>query len=69
MRSLDTTLAFSSVKTDLTPRRVSRAYVRILSKNIEILVVPAWIAGLQVREDAPETSISIWIPALHAGMT
>ena len=31
-------------------------------------VMPAWIAGIQVREDAPETSVSAWIPALHAGM-
>jgi hypothetical protein len=36
---------------------------------MEILVVPAWIAGIQIRKDAPETSMSIWIPALQAGMT
>ena len=35
----------------------------------EDFVMPAWIAGIQVRKDAPETSMSIWIPALHAGMT
>jgi len=32
-------------------------------------VMPAWIAGIQARKDAPETSVSAWIPALHAGMT
>ena len=26
-------------------------------------------AGIQVSQDAPETSMSIWIPALDAGMT
>jgi hypothetical protein len=32
------------------------------------LVMPAWIAGIQARM-RPETSLSIWIAALHAGMT
>jgi hypothetical protein len=33
-------------------------------------VMPAWIAGIhQVRRMRPETSMSTWIPALHAGMT
>jgi hypothetical protein len=33
-------------------------------------VMPAWIAGIQVRGmRRPETSMSIWIPALNAGMT
>jgi len=32
-------------------------------------VMPAWMAGIQIRKDAPETSMSIWIPALYAGMT
>jgi hypothetical protein len=31
-------------------------------------VMPAWIAGIQTRRMRPETSMSIWIPALHAGM-
>jgi hypothetical protein len=31
--------------------------------------MPAWIAGIQGPQDAPETSMSNWIPALHAGMT
>jgi len=31
--------------------------------------MPAWIVGIQVRSDAPETSMSGWIPPLHAGMT
>jgi len=35
---------------------------------MEIFVMPAWIAVIQVRTDASETSISAWIPALHAGM-
>jgi len=29
-------------------------------------VMPAWIAGIQVCKDASETSMSAWIPALHA---
>jgi hypothetical protein len=40
----------------------------IENENADV-VMPAWIAGIQVRKDAPETSVSIWIPALHAGMT
>jgi hypothetical protein len=32
-------------------------------------VMPAWIAGIQAHRMCPETSMSIWIPALHAGMT
>jgi hypothetical protein len=32
-------------------------------------VMPAWIAGIQVRKDASGASMSTWIPALHAGMT
>jgi hypothetical protein len=35
----------------------------------QIFVMPAWIAGIQVRNDASETSMLAWIPALHAGMT
>jgi hypothetical protein len=31
--------------------------------------MPAWMAGIQVRRTRPETSMSAWIPALHAGMT
>jgi hypothetical protein len=31
--------------------------------------MPAWIAGIQVHGMRPETSMSVWIPALHAGMT
>jgi hypothetical protein len=34
-----------------------------------IFVMPAWMAGIQICKDAPATSMSIWIPALHAGMT
>jgi len=37
--------------------------------KMNIFVMPAWMAGTQVRKDAPETSVSAWIPALHAGMT
>jgi hypothetical protein len=32
-------------------------------------VMPAWIAGIQVRRMRPETSMSTWIPAWNAGMT
>ena len=35
----------------------------------QIFVMPAWIAGIQVCKMLPETSMSAWIPALHAGMT
>ena len=31
--------------------------------------MPAWMAGIQVCRMHPETSMSAWIPALHAGMT
>ena len=31
--------------------------------------MPAWMAGIQVRRMRLETSMSAWIPALHAGMT
>jgi hypothetical protein len=37
--------------------------------KMESFVMPAWIAGIQVRRMRPETSMSAWIPALHAGMT
>jgi hypothetical protein len=38
--------------------------------KMEIAVMPAWITGIhQVRRMRPETSMSAWIPALHAGMT
>ena len=36
---------------------------------MESFVVPAWMAGIQVCRMRPETSMSAWIPALHAGMT
>jgi hypothetical protein len=29
------------------------------------IVMPAWMAGIQVRRMRPETSMSAWIPALH----
>ena len=31
--------------------------------------MPSWIVGTQVRRMRPETSMSAWIPALHARMT
>ncbi len=37
--------------------------------KVQISVMPAWIAGIQVRRMRPETSMSTWISALHAGMT
>jgi hypothetical protein len=37
--------------------------------KMQISVMPASIAGIQVRGMRPETSMSTWIPALHAGMT
>jgi hypothetical protein len=37
--------------------------------KMQVSVMPAWIAGIQVRRMRPETSMSAWIPALHAGMT
>jgi hypothetical protein len=37
--------------------------------KMESFVMPAWMAGIQVRRMRPETSMSAWIPALHAGMT
>jgi len=38
-------------------------------RKLSHYVMPAWIAGIQVRKDASETSMSAWIPAPHAGMT
>jgi hypothetical protein len=38
------------------------------TRNKARLVVPAWIAGIPGSQDRPETSMSTWIPALHAGM-
>ena|ERR1700730_8347378 len=32
-------------------------------------VMPAGIAGIQVCRMRPETSMSTWVPALHAGTT
>jgi hypothetical protein len=37
--------------------------------KMQIIVMPAWIAGIQIARMPPETSMSVWIPALHAGMT
>jgi hypothetical protein len=36
---------------------------------MESFVMPAWMAGIQMRRMGPETSMSAWIPALHAGTT
>jgi hypothetical protein len=40
-----------------------------MNNEMESFVMPAWIAGIQVRRMRPETSMSVRIPALHAGMT
>jgi hypothetical protein len=32
-------------------------------------VMPARIAGIQAAQDAPKTSMSTWVPAIHAGTT
>jgi hypothetical protein len=32
-------------------------------------IMPAWMAGIQVSGMRLKTSMSAWIPALHAGMT
>jgi hypothetical protein len=37
--------------------------------KMQSFVMPAWMAGIQVRRTRPETSMSAWIPALPAGMT
>jgi hypothetical protein len=34
-----------------------------------MIVLPAWIAGIQVRKDASGNIHVTWILALHAGMT
>jgi hypothetical protein len=31
--------------------------------------MPAWIAGIQARRMHPDTSMSTWVPAFHAGTT
>jgi hypothetical protein len=45
--------------------------LRLLTKlKMQIIVMPAWMAGIQVRMDASgKTSMLTWIPAVHAGMT
>jgi hypothetical protein len=44
--------------------------LRLLTeREMESFVMPAWMAGIQVCGMRPETSMSVWIPALHAGMT
>jgi len=35
----------------------------------QMIVMPAWMAGIQVRKDASGNIHVTWIPALHAGMT
>jgi hypothetical protein len=37
--------------------------------KIQMFVMPAWIAGIQVRTDASGDFHVNLIPALHAGMT
>jgi hypothetical protein len=37
--------------------------------KMQRFVMPAWMAGIQGRRIRPETSMSAWIPTLHAGMT
>ena len=37
--------------------------------KMQIIVMPAWIAGIQVRKDASGNVHVNLIPALHAGMT
>ena len=43
--------------------------LRLLTKLImQIIVMPAWMADIQVRMDAcGKTSMLTWIPAVHAG--
>jgi hypothetical protein len=38
------------------------------AENADI-VMPAWMAGIQIRNDASGNIRVTWIPALHAGMT
>jgi hypothetical protein len=37
--------------------------------KMQIIVMPAWIAGIQVRKDGSGNVHVNLIPALHAGMT
>ena len=37
--------------------------------KVRITVMPAWMAGIQARRMRPETSLSTWVPAVHAGTT
>jgi hypothetical protein len=37
--------------------------------KMQSFVMPAWIAGIQVRKVASGNIHVNWIPALHAGMT
>jgi hypothetical protein len=36
---------------------------------ISASVMPAWIAGIQPPRMRPDTSMSTWVPAVHAGTT
>jgi hypothetical protein len=36
---------------------------------MESFVMPAGMAGIQMRRMHPETSMSLWISAFHAGMS
>jgi hypothetical protein len=37
--------------------------------KMQVIVVPAWMAGIQIRKDASGHVHVTWIPALHTGMT
>jgi hypothetical protein len=44
-------------------------YACLQNLKMQIFVVPAWIAGIQIRKDASANIHVNLIPALHAGMT
>jgi hypothetical protein len=56
-------------KKQISPRSDSCAHAHLQNIKMEILVMPAWIASIQARRIRPETSMSAWISALHAGKT
>jgi len=39
------------------------------NENAAFVIIPAWIAGIQVRKDASEDVHVTLVPAIHAGMT
>jgi hypothetical protein len=52
------------------PRIVSLTTLAGREMKMQSFVMPAWMAGIQVLQDASgDIHVNLWIPALHAGTT